>query len=136
MIIFSIISKSLYIAVIVTGAHLHQLSDLHSLLDYNSLPFKLSTSMNVDYHSPDGCTRYRQLGDQIFVTQYCNKNGDSNSNAQSSATSDNSSTKQPFGSKNDIEGLKALRALIKTTKGKRNHKRNFKHKRFARYHRF
>ena len=134
--IFSSLSKSFYIAVIVTGAHLHQFSDLHSLVDYNSLPFKLSTSMNVDYHSPDGCTRYRQLGDQIFVTQYCNKNGDSDSTAQSSATSDNSSTKQPFGSKDDIEGLKALRALIKKTKGQRNHKRNFKHKRFARYHRF
>ena len=90
--------------------------------------------MNVDYHSPDGCTRYRQLGDQIFVTQYCDKN-DNDSTAPSSATSD-TSNEQPFGSKDDIEGLKALRALIKTTKGKRNHKRNFKHKRFARFHRF
>ena len=132
---FSIISKTLFIATIVTGAHLHQLSDLHSLVDYNSLPFKLSTSMNVDYHSPDGCTRYRQLGDQIFVTQYCDKNGDIDSTAQSGATSDGSN-EQPFGTKDDIEGLKALRAMIQTTKGKRNHKRNFKHKRFARFHRF
>ena len=127
---FSIISKSLFIATVVTGAHLHQLSDLHRLVDYNSLPFKLSTSMNVDYHSPDGCTRYRQLGDQIFVTQYCDKNGDLDSTAQSGAN------EQPFDTTDDIEGLKALRALIKTTKGKRNHKRNFKHKRFARFHRF
>ena len=92
--------------------------------------------MNVDYHSPDGCTRYRQLGDQIFVTQYCDKNGDNDSTAPSSATSDSSNEQPTFGSKDDIEGLKALRALIKTTKGKRNHKRNFKHKRFARFHRF
>ena len=130
--ILSILSKLLSIATLIAGAHLHQLSDLHSLVDYNSLPFKLSTSMNVDYHSPDGCTRYRQLGDQIFVTQYCEKNGEIDSSAQSTANSD----EKRFGGKDDIEGLKALREMIKTTKGKRYHKRSFKHKRFARFHRF
>ena len=119
-----------------SGAHLHHLSDLHSLLDYNSLPFKLSTSMNVDYHSPDGCMRYRQLGDRIFVTQYCDKNGQlQDADIESSATSGETVYGGESGD-GDIEGLKALRDVIKTTKGKRNHKRNFKHKRFARFHRF
>ena len=130
----SILSKTLAtitFATLATGAHLHKLSDLHSLLDYNSLPFKLSTSMNVDYHSPDGCTRYRQLGDRIFVTQYCDKIGQ-DSDGESSATSGES----VYSGDGDIEGLKALRDMIKTTKGKRNHKRSFKHKRFARFHRF
>ena len=91
--------------------------------------------MNVDYHSPDGCTRYRQLGDRIFVTQYCDKIGqlqDADVDSESSATSG----ENVYGGDGDIEGLKALRDMIKTTKGKRNHKRNFKHKRFARFHRF
>ena len=92
--------------------------------------------MNVDYHSPDGCTRYRQLGDRIFVTQYCDKNGQlQDADGESSATS-GKSVESVYGGDSDIEGLKALRDMIKTTKRKRNHKRNFKHKRFARFHRF
>ena len=142
--VFSILSKTVVIATLIAsavGAHLHQFNDLHSLIDYNSLPFKLSTSMNVDYHSPDGCTRYRQLGDQIFVTQYCDKNGeipngDSPIDQSSGTTDGTGSDESVLGGKDDIEGLKALRAMIKTTKGKRNHKRSFKHKRFARFHRF